>query len=315
MDYPGLHADVLFAIVADDDEIALPFLSVTPALGHWHMLAVLRVGDDVRRAAIALRPDISPDAVGYIVDSLPLTINVLLFENEFVSFTAAQFQTLYDRFGETPEMLDCLLAREDLPLSLRISHAKLAAARIQQLIIERGWIPANDATELVADAEENAVLEILMGTAPEQCAAAVDELLDGGMLTPSIIVRAACLGAMDVVTQIMASLAGVSLKRASDMMFVKPRGAFKSLHGKSGLPESCYWTLQAACDVAREEMQDQIQLTPDDFGRRMIEVLLTSYEQLPLRDRPKQLDYVGRFAADRPRLIAQRLKADLLRAA
>lgn len=315
VDFAGLNSDVLFAIIADDDEIALPFLSFTPALGHWHMLAVLRVGDDVRRAAIALRPDISPDAIAYIVDSLPLAINVLLFDNPYVNFTTEQFQTLYNRFGETPEMLDCLLAREDLPLCLRIAHAKLAAQRIQQLVIERGWIPANDAIEIVADAEENAVLEILMGTAPDQIAPVVDELLDSEMLTPSIIVRAACLGAMDVVAQIMSSLAGVTLKRANDMMFVRPRGSFKSLHGKSGLPESCYWTLQAACDVAREEMQDNIRLTPDDFGRRMIEVLLTRYETLPLTERPRQLDYVGRFAADRPRLIAQRLKADLLRAA
>ena len=87
----------------------------------------------MRRAAIALRPDISPDAIAYIVESLPLTINVLLFENPYVNFTAEQYQALYARFGETPEMLDCLLAREDLPLCLRIAHAKLAAQRIQQL--------------------------------------------------------------------------------------------------------------------------------------------------------------------------------------
>ena len=315
IDCASLHADILFAIIADDDEIAIPFLSATPALGHWHMLAVLRVGDDVRRAAVALRHDVSPEAVDYIIDSLPLVINLLMFENPNIAFTAEQFHRLYARFGETEEMLDCLLSREDLPLGLRVAHAKLAAQRVQQLIIERGWIPANDATELVADAEENAVLEIVMSAPPEQIAATVDELLDGGMLTPSIIVRAACLGAMDVVAQVMASLAGVSLKRASDMMFVRPRGSFKNLHGKSGLPQSCYWTLQAACDVAREELHDKIRLTPDDFGRRMIEVLLTQYETLPLTERPKQLDYVGRFAADRPRLIAQRLKADLLRAA
>jgi hypothetical protein len=47
----------------------------------------------------------------------------------------------------------------------------------------------------------------------------------------------------------------------------------------------------------------------------MIEVLLTRYEALPMAERPKQLDFVGRFAADRTRHIARRLKADLLRAA
>lgn len=308
-----LNADLLFAVIADDDEIALPFLAQTPALSPWHMLAVLRVGDDARRATVALRPDVSAEAVDYIIESLPLAVNALMLENEALVLTPAQYRNLYTRFGETREVLDCLLARADLPLDVRISHARRAAARMQQLIIERGWIPANDATELVADAEENAVLDILTRATAEQCREVVSFLVDNELLTPSIIVRAACLGAMDVVAEILAGLAGISPKRAADAIFVK--GSFRSLHAKSGLPQSCYWTLQAACDVAREERQDGIRLTPDDFGRRMIETLLTRYEALPMAERPRQLDFVGRFAADRVRLIARRLKSDLLRAA
>jgi uncharacterized protein (DUF2336 family) len=310
-----LNADVLFSIISDDDEIALPFLSLTPALSHWHMLAVLRVGDEARRAAVALRPDISPEAVDYIVESLPLAINVLMFDNESIAPTAEQFHRLYQRFGESREMLDCLLARDDLPLDIRIAQARRAAARMQQLIVERGWIPANDAAELVADAEETAVLNILTGAGPDQLSSVVAYLVNGELLTPSIIVRAACLGAMDVVAQTLAALADMPLKRVQETMFAKPQGAFRSLHAKCGLPQGCYWTLQAACDAAREEREDGLRLTPEDFGRRMIELLMTRYESLPMAERPRQLDYVGRFAADRVRLIARRLKADLLRAA
>jgi uncharacterized protein (DUF2336 family) len=312
---PSLNADLLFAIIADDDEISLPFLAETPALGHWHMLAVLRVGDDARRATVALRPDISPEAVDYIIESLPLAVNALMLENEFLVLAPDQYRALYDRFGETPEMLEVLLESPDLPLDIRIGHARLAASRMQRLIIERGWIPANGASDLVADAEENAVLEILNSTEPDERLDVVSRLVDDELLTPSIIVRAACVGSMDLVAEIMSSLTGVSLKRAREAMFVKPRGAFKSFYAKSDLPQSCYWTLLAACDVAREETQEGVRLPPEDFGRRMIEVLMTRYEALPSAERPRQLDFVGRFAADRTRLIARRLKADLLRAA
>ena len=312
---PSLNADLLFAIIADDDEIALPFLAETPALGHWHMLAVLRVGDDARRATVALRPDISSEAVDYIIESLPLAVNALMLENENLTLTADQYRALYDRFGETREVLDILLAQPDLPLDIRIGHARLAASRMQHLVVERGWLPANGAVEMVAEAEEVAVLGILTGTAPEQRDDLIGRLVDDELLTPSLIVRAACTGAMDLVADILASLAGVSAKRAREAMFVKPAGTFRSLHAKAGLPQSCYWTLQAACDVAREERQEGVRLPPEDFGRRMIEVLLTRYEALPMAERPKQLDFVGRFAADRTRHIARRLKADLLRAA
>lgn len=312
---PTLNADVLFAIVADDDEIALPFLAETPALSAWHMLAVLRVGDDARRATVALRPDVPAEAVDYIIESLPLAVNGLMLENENLVLTPDQYRDLYVRFGEEREILDCLLASPGLPLDIRVTHARLVASRTRQLVAERGWLPANDATEIVTEAEENAVLDILTSATEEELGNVVAFLVAKELLTASIIVRAACLGAMDVVAAIMACLAGVSLKRAEDAMFVKPASAFRSLHTKAGLPESCYWTLQAACDVAREEHQDGLPLSQDDFGRRLIEVLMTRYEALPMVERPHQLDFVGRFAAGRPRLIAQRLKADLLKAA
>lgn len=309
----SLHPDLLFAIIADDDEIALPFLSQTPALSSWHMLAVLRVGDDARRATVALRPDVSAEAVDYIIESLPLAVNVLMLDNQFLVLTPGQSRALYARFGETREVLDGLLARDNLPLDIRISHARLAASRMQQLIIERGWIPANDATELVADAEENAVLDILSRASAEQRAEIVSFLVDNELLTPSIIVRAACVGNMELVAEVLSGLAGTPLKRANEAIFVK--GSIRGLHAKAGLPQSCYWTLQAACDTAREERQDGLRLTPDDFGRRMIELLLTRYEALPPAERPRQLDYLGRFAAERARLIARHLKTNLLRAA
>ena len=42
---------------------------------------------------------------------------------------------------------------------------------------------------------------------------------------------------------------------------------------------------------------------------------MTRYEALPVKERTRHLEYVARFAADRARIIAKRLKADLVRAA
>lgn len=310
-----LHADILFSIISDDDEIALPFLSATPALNHWHMLAVLRVGDEARQACVALRPDISDEAIDYIVNSLPLNIALLLCENESVAFTTEQYHRLYARFGHSGDMIEKLLACSDLPLDIRIMQAKRASNRMHQLMAERGWLPANDAAELVADAEETAVLRILTHAGEDELPAVVEFLVDKAMLTPSIIVRAACLGEMRVLEQALANLSDIPAKRARELMRGKGLTGFKGLLAKSGLPASCYWVLQAACDVAMDEHEEGIKLTSDDFGRRIIEALMTRYEALPLKERTRHLEYVGRFGADRAKIIARRLKADLVRAA
>ena len=311
----NLHADILFSIISDDDELALPFLASTPALSHWHMLAVLRVGDEARQACVALRPDISNEAVDSIVKSSPLNIALLLFENAAVTFSDENYHRLYTRFGHAGDMVECLLACSDLPLDIRIMQAKRASNRMHQLMAERGWLPANDAAELVADAEDTAVLRILTQASDAELAQVVAFLVNKAMLTPSIIVRAACLGEMRVVEQALAHLSDIPRKRARELMRGKGLTGFKGLHGKSGLPASCYWILQASCDVAADESEEGIKLGADDFGRRLIEALMTRYEAMPLKERTKHLEYVGRFAAERARIIAKRLKADLLRAA
>lgn len=310
-----LNADILFTIVSDDDEIALPFLSETAALNPWHMLAVLRVGDEARQATVALRPDLTAEAMAYITSSLSLAVNGVLLENAAITIPAEAFHTLFERFGDSQEMVTLMLDRADMPPALRVLQARLSAKRLHALLAERGWLPANDAAELVTDAEENAVLKILMDSSDAEMPATVRFVIDRELLTTAIILRAACLGAMDVVVEVVAYLADVPVKRAREQMFGKAGGNFRSLHAKAGLPENSFWTLQAACDVAREEVESGILLTPDDFGRKLIETLLTRYESIPLAEQPRNLDVLSRFAGERTARLAKRLKDDILRAA
>ncbi len=78
---------------------------------------------------------------------------------------------------------------------------------------------------------------------------------------------------------------------------------------------SCAGLLQAFADVVSEARAEGINLGRDNFGRRLLEALMTRYENLSPADRAKQIEYVGRFADERVRKIARQLKADLQRAA
>ncbi len=310
-----LDADILFSIISDEDEIALPFLAGTPALSHWHMLAVLKVGDADRQVTIARRPDVPAEALVHIVKSCGLEACLALFDNPAARIGDREYHALYLRFGQVHEMIERLLSRSDLPLDIRITQAKRASNRMHQLMAERGWMPANDAAEVVADAEETAMLRILIGASEAELVRVIGFLVSKSMLTPSIILRAACLGEMHVVERAVAHLAGVPLAKAREQMAGRGLSGFKGLHGKSGLPQSCYGILQAACDVANEEREEAIALDAEGFGRRLIEALMTRYESMPLKDRAKHLEFIGRFAEDRVRVIAKRLKADIAKAA
>ncbi len=310
-----LHADVAFSIVADEDAIALPFLAITPALNSWHHIAILRVGDDARQCTVARRADLSAEALVYAIKSSPLNVALALFDNRKVVFSSEDFQTLYQRFGQTQEMIEKLLAQPDLPLDIRIMQARRAATRMRSLMAEKGWIPANDAVELVADAEDNAVMQVLVEASPSERAKVTSFMASKNMLTPALIVRAAATGQMAVVEAAFAHLTGFSQPRAAEQMYARSSLAFKSVFKRSGLPLSCFGILRAACDVVIDMREEGSELNAAEFGNRVLEALMTRYEAMAGSDRAKQIEYLGRYGEDRVRKVAKRLKADLVRAA
>jgi uncharacterized protein (DUF2336 family) len=313
--HANLHADIVFSIIADDDDISLPFLSRTPALNPWHMMAVLRVGDEARQATVAGRSDITAEAAAYIIKASPQKTVLAMMQNTVVQLEPEDYATLYARFGQSAEVTERLLNAPDLPLDIRIVQAKRTASRMRQLMAEKGWVAANNASELVADAEDVAVMRILVEASPDERVKATAFLAAKNMLTPALIVRAATIGEMNVVMAALAHLTGYSVQRAGEMMFTRSMVSFKSIFNKSGLPQSCFGILKAACEVSVEARDEGLPLDSESFGRRVLEALMTRYESMGSADRAKQIEYLGRYGEDRIRKIAKRLKADLLRAA
>ncbi len=308
-----VHPDLLFCVIAGEDELALPFLKITPALNPWHMLAVLRVGDEARQCTVASRHDITAEAAAHIIKSSAVPVVLAMMDNEMVKLETADMHALYGRLGQSGPLVDRLLALPNLPLDIRITQAKRAASRMRQLMAERSWLPANDASELVADAEEGAVLQVLANAPVEELLRAISFLAAKNLLTPALIIRAACLGEMRVVEASLAHLAGYAPQKAASIIY--GRGGMKSMVSKCGLPASCAGILQAYADVVLEAREEGLNLGRESFGRRLLEALMTRYEMLAPHDRAKQIEYVGRFAEDRVRKIARQLKADIARAA
>ncbi len=310
-----LHPDIVFSIIADEDAIALPFLAQTPALNSWHMMAILRVGDEARQKTVAARDDLPEEAANYIIKSSPSNTVQALINNPIVQMDSQDCHILYKRFGNVPEIVESLLARPDLPLDIRITQAKRAASRMRQLMAERGWVPANDASELVADAEETAILRVLSEAEVTERTGATQYLAQQNMLTPALVVRAAAMGQMRVVETALAHLAGISSPRAADQMYSRSALGFKSIFKRSGLPTSCFGIIKAACDVVADARDEGLPLETEEFGRRILEALMTRYEYMNANERAKQIEYVGRYGTERVRKIAKRLKADMVRAA
>jgi uncharacterized protein (DUF2336 family) len=311
----NLHQDLIFSIIADEDEIALPFLAMTPALNPWHMQAILRIGDEGRQKTVSARADISPDAVSFIVRAGSAIAVSALLRNKKAQLKPQDLHQIFARLGQSGDVVELLLLRDNLPLDIRITQAKRSAVRMRQLMAERGWMPANDANDLVADAEEGAVLQVLNQASDAERTYGIQFLASQNMLTPSLIVRAACLGDMQNVAAALGHLSGQQAERVYAIMQTRGGQGIRSLLNRSMLPTGCHAIMTCAADVSAQMREEDIVLDADNFGRRLLEVLMLQFGAAGPRDQAKLMDYVGRFADDKVRKIARKLKSDMLRAA
>lgn len=309
-----LHGDILFSIIADDDDIALTFLAETAALDHWKMRSIVRVGDTARQVTLAQRPDLDDDVIKEIVTQADIAACLALFDNAQCTLSERNCRILYARFGRVQEIIDRLLALDTLPLDIRVLQAKRASNQVHQLMAERGWVPANDAADMVADAEERAILQILDSASDLELPSLIRFMTGRNMLNASIIMRSACAGNMRIVEVTMAHLANVSLAKAQDALYGSA-SAFNSLYRGSGLPQTCIGLLRAAGQVERELRDAKRILSDEDFGRRLIEQIMTGDGAMSAAERAKYLDLVGRYSSERVRVIASRLREGLVSAA
>lgn len=314
-DAEHLDADVVFTIVASDDEIALPFLAVTPALDAWRMAAIARVGDLARQLEIARRPDIVSSAIDEILAKGEAEAACAVLDNRLAPLNAEHFRIIYEEQGNEPAILERLLRHPDLPVDIRILQARQASRHIQRLVMERGWLTPVAVDELVTTATEGTIIALLADTDPDDLADAVATMANKEMLTPALLLRAACLGQMCVVEAGLSHLAGVSISRAQSMMYGRSAMRARAILRRAGLPEACHPILRAAMTVERQAVDEELEMDGEEFGRQLITTMMIEFHAMPDRERVRQLDHVGRFAEEPVRLLARRVKADFAKVA
>lgn len=314
-DAEQLDADVVFTVVASEDEIALPFLAVTPALDGWRMAAIARVGDLPRQLEIARRPDITADAIDEILAKGEAEAACAVLDNRLAPLHADHFRAIYEEHGNEPAILERLLRHPDLPVDIRIIQAKQASLHIQRLVSERGWLPPATVDELVATATEGTIIDLLAGTHADDLPDVIATMADKQMLTPALLLRAACLGHMCVVEAGLAHLAGISISRAQRMMYGRSAMRARAILRRAGLPEACNPILRAAMAVERQAIDDEAEMDGEEFGRQLITTMMIEFHAMPNRERVRQLDHVGRFAEEPVRFLARRVKADFAKVA
>jgi uncharacterized protein (DUF2336 family) len=240
-------------IVADLEAISVPFIRVSPALTEADLVSIVRLGSSAKQVAVATRERVTGRVAKVLIATRSPAIVTTLLSNQGAEITEPSYHMIMDGFANDIAIQGLLVERAALPLTVTERLIQVVSDVLRDRLIEKHALPPEIAMELLNQARERALFH---GAASAPRAFNVEafaiRLNSKGKLTPTLLMRALCLGDLPFFEAGMAVRAGITVRNAAELIADRGPLGFKGLYEKSRLPTELYRAFRAALDVLGE---------------------------------------------------------------
>ncbi|AWK88822.1 DUF2336 domain-containing protein [Azospirillum thermophilum] len=291
---PSLPRDIALTLARDVEAVAIPILSVSTVLTNADLVEIVRTGTDAKHTAIASRETVPASVADALIEVGSEGAVAALVANEGADLGEGSLGRVIDRFGDSETVQEPLVHRAHLPITIAERLVAVVSEKLRQHLVSNHELPAKVAADLILQSRERATVSLLTGENDERALERlVAQLSRTGRLTPSLLVRSLCTGDIAFFEMAMSHLANVPLTNARLLIHDAGRLGLKSLYDKAKLPPALLPACRIAIDVLKETPYDGEAHDQERHRRRLIERILTQYEDLAQEDLDYLLDKLG----------------------
>lgn len=281
--------DVAMKLAQDVESVALPMLESSTVFTDEDLVAILKSGSEGKQTAIAQREEVSEKVADAVVSAAGEKAVAALMANEGAKVAEASMVKALDRFKGSEAIQAPMVNRGKLPVTVAERLVSMVSDRLKDVLVRKHDLPPGMAADLIMQSRERATVSLFNeGASDNDVERLVQQLYDNERLTPSLILRATCMGDIAFFEWSLCALAGISITSARMLLHDAGPLGFKSVYEKSGLPRQLMTAFKVTLEVARETRFDGEAGDQERHRRKMLERILTQYEDLAVED----LDYL-----------------------
>lgn len=293
--------DVALSLAKDVDSVALPVLQFSEVLSDEDLIDLVRTsGDTAKQVAIAQRATVSEEVSDALVETKNEDVVSSLVSNEGADISEGSLQKVVDDLGESEAVQAAMVTRPKLPVTVTERLVTMVSEHLKDQLVANQELPSDMATDLILQSRERATVTLSTESDENDVEVLVKQLHEHERLTPSIVVRALCMGDMRFFEAALARLTGLPVINVRQLVHDSGPLGLKALFEKSGLPETHWPAVRAAVDVAKETDYDGLENDRERYSRRMIERILTQYGDLGVEFEADDLEYLLTKMGDLP---------------
>lgn len=286
---PNLPRDVALKLAQDVETVALPVLQNSPVFSNADLVELVLNAPEKKQAAIAARATLDSSVTDIIAEHGGREAVKTMAANDGADITERGYGFTLKRFETDHDIHEALIHREWIPPQVAEKMVSLVSGQLFDHLVNNHELPPQLAIELASGARERATLDLVEQAAhSSNLGRYVQQLQLNGRLTPSMVMRALCLGHMKFVEWAIAELAGVPHSKAWLMLHDAGALGLRTLLERAGLPQGMFKPFQIAVNVFHDLEYDGLDFDRERFRSKMIERVLTQFQAIPKDD----LDYL-----------------------
>ena len=289
---PDIPHDVAVILAQDVELVALPVLQFSDVLTDDDLIAIISSQSPEKQVAIAKRSTVSENVSDALVETGNEDAVISLVSNEGAEISEHSLIKVVDNLGDSEGVQGAMVNRAKLPVTVSERLVTVVSEKFAADLIGRNDLPDNAITDLILHTRERAVISLSTDSEAGDVDQLVKQLHDNGRLTPSIILRGLCMGDMTFFETAMAELADVSLMNARTLIYDSGMLGLRTLCRQANIPVAQLVAVRAAIDVSREMEYDGREHDRERYARRMIERIMTQYDDLGVEFEPSDLNYL-----------------------
>lgn len=283
-----LPREVAQRLANDVEAVALPILSASPALTDDDLIAILRRATVPQQQAIASRPVVSEPVSDAVIETAEEGAVATLMRNKGARIAEPSLHRAVDRFPASDAVKTGMVHRASLPISVAERLVVMVSEDLRRYLLSHHALSASVAADLVLQSRERAVIGLSLRASREDLTALIRQMHRHRRLTPSLILRALCMGDLAFFEIALAVRAGVPVENAQILVHDAGGNGLASLYRKADLPENLLPVFRVAVDAANSTGLDGGERDFERYRSRVITRVLSQCEDFG----PDDLDYL-----------------------
>ncbi|MGE0829415.1 MAG: DUF2336 domain-containing protein [Hyphomonadaceae bacterium] len=284
-----LPREIANRLAQDIDAVALPIIMNSPSLTDEDLVEIIRANPPGKQIAAASRATLSTIVTGALAQfGAPAAVERAL-ANDNAIFDETGLETSLERFAGLSPITTAMVKRRVLPITITEKLVSLVSGELFDHLVNHHELPPQMAIEIAMGARERATIDLIeQAVLQTDVGSFIKQIHLHGRLTPSLIMRALCLGHMTFVEHALAELANLTHQRMWLMIHDNGPLGLKAAFDRAGLPPRLFAPFRAAVDVYHQIERDGDEDDRERFRSKMIERVLTLFQSIPRED----LDYL-----------------------